>query len=166
MTMTGDCHIEHESNGDNKPFTLRCQEIVADLEPVPTTQPSTQPTTDAATLATTQPTTLPATVAMAGPTTAPATTSPAEASANQKMRLKHVVAQDQVEFISSPIHFEASSIDYDPNTHLLIAKGTDRVRAQLYDEKGTVAGEFEELYYNTQTGRIDHTVNFRSTVRK
>src|SRR5206468_9913341 len=33
MTMSGDCHIEHESSGDNKPFTLYCQQIIADLEP-------------------------------------------------------------------------------------------------------------------------------------
>jgi len=120
----------------------------------------------ATTAATTRTTTQPTTTASTQPTTAPATTSPADSSANQKMRLKHVLASDQVEFLSLPIHFEASSIDYDPNTHVLIAKGTDRMRAQMYDEKGTVQGSFEELYYNTQTGRIDHTVNFRSTVRK
>jgi hypothetical protein len=137
MMMTGGVHIEHDSGSDNKPFSLRCQTITADLEPVPTTQP----------------------------TSAPAASKPEDTS-NQKMRLKHVTASDQVEFISLPVHFEASSIDYDPNTHMLIAKGSDRVRAQLYDEKGTVKGSFVELHYNTQNGEVEQTYGFRTTVRK
>jgi hypothetical protein len=138
MTMSGDVHIVHDSGGDSKPFTLSCQTVVADLEPATTTQPTTAPATQ------------------------PIPTSPT----NEKMRIKHVMAQDQVEFISLPVHFEATSIDYDPNTHILIAKGSDRVHAELYDDKGTVKGSFTELRYNTQTGQIEQTLGFRTTVRK
>ena len=173
MTMVGDVHIEHESSGDSKPFTLRCQTIIADLEPVPpgeaTTEPSTAPSTMMSSMAPPETATAAALASPDSPTTAPATsptTNPSDTGANQKMRLKHVTATDQVEFISDPIHFEAASIDYDPNTHIMIAKGTERVRAELYDDKGTVKGSFDELHYNTQTGRIDQTIGFRTTVRK
>ena len=43
---------------------------------------------------------------------------------------------------------------------------TDRVRAELYDEKGSVKGSFTQLRYNTQNGRIEETQGFRTTVRK
>jgi hypothetical protein len=99
-------------------------------------------------------------------TTEPTTQTVPASPSNEKMRMKHVTAQDQVEFISMPVHFEATSIDYDPNTHILIAKGSDRVRAELYDDKGTVKGSFAQLRYNTQTGRIEETLGFRTTVRK
>jgi hypothetical protein len=128
-------HIEHESAGDNKPFSLRGQTILADLEPVPTTQPTTKPATNGA-------------------------------SPNEKMRLKHAKVTGDVEFISLPVHFECTSVDYDPNTHILVAKGSDRVRAQLYDEKGVISGSFTQLRYNTQTGKIEETVGLRATFRK
>ena len=139
MTMKGDVYIKHESSGDSKPFTLKCKQLTADLEPAPadaTTQPSTAPATTAQ--AATPPTAAaPTTTAIA--TTAPAT-APADASANQKMRLKHVTASDQVEFISLPIHFESTTIDYDPNTHMLVARGTDRVRASCTMRRVRSAG--------------------------
>jgi hypothetical protein len=140
MTMTGDVDIEHLSSGDSKPFTLKAQKITADMEPVPTTQPTSGPAA----------------------TTKPGDSSPAQ----EKMRLKHVNASDQVEFTSAPIHFFCTAVDYDPDAHILIAHGSDRVRAQLYDEKGSVDGSFMQLRYDTQTGRIIDTTDFRGTVRR
>ena len=64
------------------------------------------------------------------------------------------------------IDFEVTSLDYDPNTHVLIARDTDRVRAELYDDKGSVKGTFTEIHYNSQTGRIDEVPDFRATMRK
>ncbi|HEX3358794.1 MAG TPA: hypothetical protein VHS31_17590, partial [Tepidisphaeraceae bacterium] len=138
MTMSGDVHIVHESSGDSKPFTLNAQQITADMEPVPTTQPIS----------------------------APAAKSGDSSPAQEKMRLKHVNASGQVEFTSAPIHFFCSAVDFDPGTHILTAHGNDRVRAQLYDDKGSVDGSFMQLRYDTQTGRIIDTTDFRGTVRR
>jgi hypothetical protein len=132
VTMAGDVLIVHDSGGDNLPFRLLAQTIVADLEPVPTTQ-----------RAATQ-----------------------DDSTNQKMRLKHVTASELVEFISQAKHFEASSVDYDPNTHMLVARGTERARAELYDDKGDITATFLQLRYNTQTGQIVDSAGMRGTVRK
>jgi hypothetical protein len=63
------------------------------------------------------------------------------------------------------MHFEASSIDYDPNTHEMIAKASDRVRAEMFDDKGEADTSFMEMHYNTQTGQSAFT-DLRATVSK
>ena len=88
MSMTGNVHVVHQSNGDSEPFTLDSQQLTADLEPIPTTQDSDDSTTD---VSTTEPSTSePA-------TTGPATTQSAttKSSGEGKMRVKHVTATDQ-----------------------------------------------------------------------
>jgi hypothetical protein len=79
------------------------------------------------------------------------TTKPSNESA--RLKVKHVMAQDSVVFTSKDLRFESHEIDYDPNTHVLIARGTDRTPAELFDDRGLAKGTFLEMTYNLQTGQ-------------
>ncbi|MBC8107845.1 MAG: hypothetical protein H7Z14_14750 [Anaerolineae bacterium] len=85
--------------------------------------------------------------------------SPAEA------KLKRLVADGGVTFTSSNLQFIAYRVEFDPDKHRLIARGTDRAPATLLDAGGLSQGTFTDLYYDTQLDRF-RTENFRATVRR
>jgi hypothetical protein len=93
--------------------------------------------------------------APAGPTTAPAK------EAQGSSRLKTVTALGNVHFVSRQIHFEAAEVQYNPLTHVLVARGNERAPAVLHDDRAT--GTFTELTYNLQTGE-QHVTGFRANV--
>lgn len=71
-----------------------------------------------------------------------------------EFRVKRLIADGDVRFSSRQIQFEAGTLEYDPSTSTLVARGTDRNPAQLFDESGVSKGSFEELFYNTTTEQI------------
>ena len=85
------------------------------------------------------------------PQTQPSTRPAGESQG--KMKVKHLTASEGVVFTSKDLRFDAHEIDYDPNTHILIARGTDRTPAEMFDDKGLAKGTFSEMTYNTQTGQ-------------
>ena len=80
-------------------------------------------------------------------------------------KLKHLTADGGVTFVSDRLQFNAESIDYDPDKQLLIARGTDREPATLFDQSGLSKGTFAEMYYDTKTDRMK-LVKPQATLRK
>jgi hypothetical protein len=95
----------------------------------------------------------------------PPATKAGDDSKTDSEKLKHVAAIGHVVYTSRQMHFEAARVDYDPNSHWLVARGDERTRAIMYDDQGSATGTFDELTYNLQTG--EHKVTgFRATIRK
>jgi lipopolysaccharide export system protein LptA len=126
-TMTGDVVIVHQDLAtDPKPFRLQAAQVTADVMP---RQPS------------------PATRSSDPNHDRPST----EAS---DFRVKRLAASGDVRFTSQQIQFSSDQMEYDPATQTLVARGSERLPAQIYDEKGVSNGSFDEVWYNTQTEQI------------
>jgi hypothetical protein len=93
------------------------------------------------------------------PTTQP-TTQP-----QQKVRVKKMVADNDVTFRSDKLHFDAQHVDFNPNTHMLIATGTDRAPAELHEAEGFSSGTFTELRMNTLTEEFE-VRGFQAQIRR
>jgi hypothetical protein len=89
-----------------------------------------------------------------------ATTQP-----QQKMRVKMVVADRDVTFRSDKMHFDAQHVEFNPNTHVLIARGTDRSPAELHEAEGFSSGTFTELRMNTLTEEVE-VRGFQAQIRQ
>ena len=117
-------------------FRLTGETVTADLEEVPTTQPTSKP---AVAQATTKPTTKPA-------------------SEQAKVQLKRVTATGHLHFTGPGAEIYALYMEYDPRTHWLIARGNERERVNF-----TMASQpggpktAEELQYNLDTGDVRTT---------
>jgi hypothetical protein len=69
-------------------------------------------------------------------------------------KVKRLTADGGVAFASSRLQFSSDSIEFDPQAHQLVARGTDRVPATLLDESGLSRGTFAEMYYDTKTDQM------------
>ncbi|HTL29761.1 MAG TPA: hypothetical protein VL282_11085 [Tepidisphaeraceae bacterium] len=83
----------------------------------------------------------------------------------QKLRVRRMVANQNVTFQSDKLHFDAQHIEYDPNTRLLVATGTDRAPAMLHEAEGFSSGTFSELHFNTQTEELE-VRGFQAQIRR
>ncbi|CAN5570832.1 hypothetical protein BH09PLA1_BH09PLA1_29240 [soil metagenome] len=134
-TMSGDVDVVHRGSTNTDSYRMRAQRVVADLLP-----------------------------ANAAARSAPAGSAPAAAGANEA-KLKRLVADGGVTFSSSRVQFIADRVEYEPEKHLLTARGTDRAPATLLDAGGLSQGTFTDLYYDTELDRF-RTENFRAAVRR
>ena len=53
-----------------------------------------------------------------------------------KMNIKTVHVEGNVEVLSGSMHVKAETIDYDPQKHIMIARGAGRKRVQKFNFKG------------------------------
>jgi lipopolysaccharide export system protein LptA len=137
-TMNGNVVVVHQSPGNSAPaYRLNADRVIADMQPPPASPAATQPNQK------------------------PAATDDPFASA----KLKKLTADGGVTFNSARLQFNSDSIEFDPETGQLVARGTDRVPATLFDENGLSKGTFSEMYYDTKTDRM-RLVNPRAAVRK
>ena len=67
--------------------------------------------------------------------------------------------------VSARLQFEAAEAEYDPQTQIMIARGSAREPATLYDSQGLSTGNFDELQYNTRTDQVGMT-NAHTNLRR
>jgi hypothetical protein len=97
----------------------------------------------------------------ARPTTQPAATTQPQ----DKMRIRNVVADQDVTYRSDKLSFDAQHLEFNPNTHMLIATGTDRNPAELHEAEGFSNGTFTELRMNTETEEME-VRGFQAQIRR
>ncbi len=75
----------------------------------------------------------------------------AAVQSGDSMAVSHVRAETNVQFISKAkgIQFHAHTIDYDPATQRLIARGSPEEPAYFEDQQGMSTGGFDELEFDT-----------------
>ncbi len=76
-----------------------------------------------------------------------------------------VTADGNVHFTAKGKKVDASTVDYDPTAEILIAAGTDRLPAEVFNAAGEPQGTFGRLRYDVKNGKIDKLEDFRGTVR-
>ncbi|HZZ42194.1 MAG TPA: hypothetical protein VFE58_04595 [Tepidisphaeraceae bacterium] len=81
-----------------------------------------------------------------------AATQPGGTVETEKVQLKHVLAQGTVRFTSKDDLLTAETVDYDPETGILTARGQGRDPVHLFDPDGVQIGTATEVVYNTKTG--------------
>lgn len=127
LVMEGDVKIVHQDNDKEEPLHLDADKVVADLISVaPTTQPA-----------------------------APATQGTTRPSGEIKIQVRKVTASSNVRVISRGIEMTAASMEYDPLTHILTARGTENNPVVWSRIQATARGHEPmkaiELQWNTQT---------------
>jgi len=151
--MVGTVHIVHRTLGNGQePMYVDADQVTANFEPAPA-KPATHP---GAALAkpTTQPGAALATRAATRPTTAPTNIFGAS---NSSLHLRNVQAEGHVAVMRAGSRLEAQRIDFDPNTHVLIARGTVDHPAVFTSAIGTDNAIADEIRWNTQTWNIAAT---------
>lgn len=102
-----------------------------------------------------------ATLTPKAPTTRQATGQPSDA-----MELKHVLAEGTIRFTSKDMQLTAATVDYDPTSGLLIARGLGRDPVHLYDIDGVLTGTADEIWYNAKTGENLKAINLQAQTRR
>ncbi len=97
------------------------------------------------------------------PTTEPATQPTSQPE--QKVRIRNLVADGDVSYRSDKLHFDAQHLEFNPNTHMLIATGTERNPAELHEAEGFSNGTFTELRMNTVTEEME-VRGFQAQIRR
>jgi hypothetical protein len=138
MTMTGDVVIAHEADAADKNNAGGAFRLDADKV--------------TATLAPKEP-------AQGGANDSPQGTP-------DSVQLKHVLAEGTIRFTSKDTQLTASTVDYDPDTGVLIARGLGRDPVHLYDADGVQIGTATEVYFNTKTGQSLKMVNVQAHSRR
>ena len=80
-------------------------------------------------------------------------------------KLKNLIADGGVTFASANLQFIADRVEYDPQTQILIARGTERAPATLLDSNGLSQNTFTELRYDVRTDRLEMSGS-RGTIRR
>jgi len=80
--------------------------------------------------------------------------------------VKKLNARGSVMFTSTDMQFNADEVEYDPATHLLIAKAMPGRFAELFYQTGISRGSFSELIFNTETNSTESMKDFRATVAR
>ena len=125
--------VHRDDSPKAQSYRLTADTVTADVEEVATTQPTTKPVVA---VATTQ-----------------ATTKPADRLS--KMQLKRVTALGHLLFTGPGAEIHALYMEYDPRTHWLIARGTERELVE-FSIASQPAGtkRAEEVQYNLDTGEV------------
>ncbi len=127
-------HKDESEKGQS--FRLTGDNVGAELEEVPnppkaSTQPATLPTTQA-------------------------TTKPAEKQT--KVQIKRVIASGHLYFTGPGAEIKAEHMEYDPNTHWLVARGSDRDLVDFTIASSPGGPKLaEEVQYNLDTGQFRAT---------
>jgi hypothetical protein len=121
-------------------FRLTGQMVTAELEPV------------AAGGATTQ------TAGAGGAAAAAPTTRPKDPTAQQKMQLKRVTAVGRLLFTGPGAEIRALNMEFDPTTHWLTARGTERDMVDFTISSSPGGSKMaEEVRYNVESGEVKST---------
>jgi hypothetical protein len=88
------------------------------------------------------------------------------ASENGKMQLSHLLAVGNVHFSAKAVDFDAHSVDYDPRTQIMIARGTDQEPGETRDADGRGNGSFDELIYDVQAQEVKSVTGMHGTLRR
>lgn len=86
--------------------------------------------------------------------------------AGEAQKLKRVVASEGASFTSAQIRFDAAEAVYDPANERVIARGSDRMPVEVFDQTGASSGSFEELWWNLKTNRPERLKNVTGAVRR
>jgi hypothetical protein len=100
--------------------------------------------------------------------TADLKTAAATATTSEKTTLKHARAEGTVNFNTlgpKGYHFAAHTVDYDPTTFRMTARGTAEQPGTFEEADGTT-GAFEELIYNVQAQQVEHITRAQGDVRR
>jgi hypothetical protein len=92
--------------------------------------------------------------------------NPAAAMPTDQINVRRLLAEENVRFAGRNLQFTASSAEYNPETGVFVARGTDRVPALLLDEQGASKGTFTEIRWNMRTQQIDGMTGFKANVRQ
>lgn len=95
-----------------------------------------------------------------------AKTGPVAGALSSQAKLKHVRAEGNLTIVSRNLNIEAATIDYDPDAHLLIARGAGRQRVRQLDGKGLEVASFDEFVWDTQKSMLRSSKGGRITGRK
>jgi hypothetical protein len=94
-------------------------------------------------------------------------TQPVKAGAAQpdtgKMKLSHLHAMGLCHFSGKTVDLDCDTIDYDPDTQILIARGDP---GTTNNSTGTAIGTFSELVYNVATEEVVSANNVHGVMRK
>ncbi|MGH7179965.1 MAG: hypothetical protein ACREJC_21490 [Tepidisphaeraceae bacterium] len=82
------------------------------------------------------------------------------------MKLQKLGARGQVTFSSSNLRFVAQEVTFDPIEQLLVARGSDREPAELFDDSGLSRGHFTELWYDLRSDQIKRLANLGASIRR
>jgi lipopolysaccharide export system protein LptA len=113
--------------------------LTADVEPPP--QPATKPTTKPA-------------------------GAPASPAAPMKMQVKKVHVEGSVDVVNGGLHLKAETMDYDPEKHVMTARGSGRKRVQKINDKDMEEASFDEFVYDTAKGTVISSKNAIFTEQK
>lgn len=143
LTMLGSVvigRLDQNQAAGAKPLQIMGDKVVADIEPAPepTTRPATQPAV--VVKAATRPATQPG--GLAG-------------EFSNKLQIKKVhVEGDPLIVQNDQLDLRAQTMDYDPVTHLLVARGDGRKRVRQLGTDGLEDASFDEFIYNTEKAAI------------
>jgi hypothetical protein len=139
--MLGDEHnqvvvVHRDDSPKAQSYRLTGDSVTADLEDIATTQPTTKAVASATMPSTTQ-----------------ATTKPADRLS--KVQLKRVTALGHLLFTGPNAEIHANYMEYDPRTHWLIARGSERDLVTFEIGAHPIGSKrAEEIQYNLDTGEI------------
>ncbi len=94
---------------------------------------------------------------------------PAPAGAQgPRTQVKHIHGEGHIAFRTNGLWFDADTIDYDPATHIMIARGSDRRPARRLNDKegpeqGLETATFPEIEYNAQTSDFNFPKGMNAT---
>ncbi len=124
--------VHRDDSPKAQSYRLTGETVTADMEPAPTTRPTTQ--------------------ASAGATTKPS------ADQQAKMQLKLVTATGHILFTGPGAEIHALYMQYDPATHWLIARGNERERVDFAISSQPGGPKLaEEIQYNLDSGEVRAT---------
>jgi hypothetical protein len=150
-TMRGDVLLVHQTTTGAEAYRMNAQQVIAQMLPPPpperksnSAEPKDKSKPASATSATTK--------------------SSTDLAAGQK--IKRMIADGQIVFVSQRLQFQADHIEFDPTSQQLFARGGGpNAPAVLLDTNGLSQGTFSEMYYDTARDQL-RLVNFRAAVRK
>ncbi len=85
---------------------------------------------------------------------------------SENQQLKMVRAEGGASFTSSQIRFDAQTASYDPGSHRIIARGTERQPLEVFDENGVSSGAIEEVWWDVRNNRPERMKNVTGAVRR
>jgi len=130
VVMLGGVQVARQDQGTDQKTTLTGDTLIADVEPAP--QPTTKPAGKAPNAA-------------------------ANPESNMTIQKGHV--EGNVEVLTSAMHVRAETMDYDPQTHVMIARGAGRKRVEKLNERNQPEASFDEFVFDTVKNTVISSKN-------
>ena len=130
VVMLGGVQVARQDQGTDQKTTLTGDTLIADVEPAP--QPTSKPAGKA---------------------------SNAAANPESKMNVKKFHVEGNVEVLTGAMHVRAETMDYDPQTHVMIARGAGRKRVEKLNERNQPEASFDEFVFDTVKNTVISSKN-------